>query len=119
MYFSNSLYSVGAASKARTVGMLEIAASETELPSANFVCITFVRPLTKFPYHFERMVITGTLMKARIESCHDTMNIKIRTPMTCTNDLKKTCKNGGDGLSLKKVGWLAPGTIIMCTYVHV
>lgn len=90
MYPSNSLYSVGAASNARTVGMELIAASDTLFPSASLLCINFVRLRTNSPYHLERTVMTGTLIKAKIESCHDTMNMKMRTPITCTSDLKNT-----------------------------
>lgn len=71
--------------------MLDIAASDTLFPCANFVCMTLVRLRTKLPYHFDRTVITGTLINANNDSCHDTININISTPITCTNDLKKTC----------------------------
>jgi hypothetical protein len=52
--------------------------------------MTFVKFRINCPYHFDKRVMAGTEIKARIESCHDTMNIKIKTPTACTNDLRKT-----------------------------
>ena len=93
-YFSihslNSLYSVVLASNALTVAIELIAASETELPSASLVCMTFVRLRTKLPYHFDKIVIAGTEINAKIESCQDKTNMKIKTPIAWTSERRKT-----------------------------
>lgn len=45
------------------------------------VCITFVRLRMNIPYHFDKIVIAGTEIKAKMESCHDNLNMKISTPI--------------------------------------
>jgi len=58
--------------------------------SLTFFCISLVRLRRKFPYHLDNAVTTGTEIKAIIDSCHDMTNIKMRTPIAWTTDLKKT-----------------------------
>lgn len=109
---------MGAASNARTVDIELRAASETLFPLASclrkvnpctmkcwlwntcvtrgqimahtLVCMTLVKLRINCPYHLDKTVMAGTEMKARMDNCHDTMNIKIKTPMACTNERKNT-----------------------------